>query len=293
VGRVAPQHKVLLVETLRKKGEVVAMTGDGVNDAPAIKAADIGIAMGTGTEVAKNAGRMILQDDNFATIIHAVEQGRKLYDNLTKYVRFILITLVAFVLTFLAASLFNIAAGEPFTPLQILWINFLIDTPLGIALGFDAETPGIMLRKPRPRDATILTRGVIITAIGVGLYMAVWLIVLINHGLTQPGAAAEGASMALTAFAFFRIVCTFESRSETGSSLHVGSFDNRNLNIIVLVEVALAYLVTSMDALQKLLGTTDLSIGEWGLAFGAGLSLLVAWEIGKALVRMTEASRAA
>ena len=116
VGRVAPEHKVLLVETLKQKGEVVAMTGDGVNDAPAIKAAHIGIAMGSGTEVAKNAGRMILSDDNFATIVYAVEQGRKLYDNLTKYVRFVLISLVAFVLTFLGATLLNIAAGQPFTP---------------------------------------------------------------------------------------------------------------------------------------------------------------------------------
>jgi Ca2+-transporting ATPase len=287
VGRVAPAHKVLLVETLKKKGEVVAMTGDGVNDAPAIKAADIGIAMGTGTEVAKNAGRMILQDDNFATIIHAVEQGRKLYDNLTKYVRFILITLVAFVLTFLAASVLNIAAGQPFTPLQILWINFLIDTPLGIALGFDAESPGIMLKKPRPRDATILTRGVIVTAAGVGIFMAAWLIGLINHGLGQPGGAAEGAALALTAFAYLRIVCTYESRSETGSALHVGSFDNRTLNIIVLVEVALAYLVTSVDGFQKLLGTTDLSGVEWAVAFGSALSLLVVWEIGKAVARRT------
>ena len=110
VGRVAPEHKVLLAETLKKKGHVVAMTGDGVNDAPAIKAADIGVAMGSGTEVAKNAGRMILSDDNFATIVYAVEQGRKLYDNLSKYIRFVLLELVAFVLTFLGASLFNLAA---------------------------------------------------------------------------------------------------------------------------------------------------------------------------------------
>ena len=144
---------MLLVETLKKKGDVVAMTGDGVNDAPAIKAADIGIAMGSGTEVAKNAGRMILSDDNFATIVHAVEQGRKLYDNLTKYIRFVLIALVAFVLTFLGASILNIAAGQPFTPPQVLWINFLVNAPLGIALGMDKETPGLMSLRPRPRDA--------------------------------------------------------------------------------------------------------------------------------------------
>jgi Ca2+-transporting ATPase len=116
VGRVAPEHKVLLAETLKRKGEVVAMTGDGVNDAPSIKAAHIGIAMGSGTEVAKNASRMILTDDNFSTIVHAVGEGRKLYDNLTKYVRFVLISLVAFVLTFLGATILNIAGGEPFTP---------------------------------------------------------------------------------------------------------------------------------------------------------------------------------
>src|SRR5206468_3684296 len=157
VGRVAPEHKVLLVQTLRQKGDVVAMAGDGVNDAPAVKAADIGIAMGTGTQVAKNAGRMILEDDNFATIVFAVEQGRKIYDNLTKYIRFVLVLLVAFVLTFLGATLFNIAAGEPFTPAQVLWIHFVVNAPFGFALGFDRETPGLMTLHPRRRGASVLT----------------------------------------------------------------------------------------------------------------------------------------
>ncbi len=148
MGRVAPEHKVLLADTLKKKGDVVAMTGDGVNDAPAIKAADIGIAMGSGTDVAKNAGRMILSDDNFATIVYAVEQGRKIYDNLTKYIRFVLLLLVAFVLSFLGATIFNIANGEPFNPAQVLWIHFVVNAPFGFALGFDQETPGLMARTP-------------------------------------------------------------------------------------------------------------------------------------------------
>ena len=156
VGRVAPEHKVLLADTLKKKGQIVAMTGDGVNDAPAIKAADIGIAMGSGTDVAKNAGRMILSDDNFATIIYAVEQGRKIYDNLSKYIRFVLVLLVTFVLTFLGATLFNIAAGEPFTAAQVLWIHFFVNAPFGFALGFDQETPGLMLRLPRRRGEPVL-----------------------------------------------------------------------------------------------------------------------------------------
>src|SRR5207302_8816167 len=173
VGRVAPEHKVLLVETLKKRGDVVAMTGDGVNDAPSIKAAHIGIAKGSGTEVAKNAGRMILTDDNFATIVRAVEQGRKLYDNLMKYVRFVLISLVAFVLTFLGATLLNIAAGEPFTPPQVLWIHFFISAPFGVALGLDQETPGLMRRRPRPSSESIMTGSLKLTVGLVGLYMAI------------------------------------------------------------------------------------------------------------------------
>ena len=142
-----------LVEMLKRKGNVVAMTGDGVNDAPALKRSDIGVAMGiTGTEVTKEAADMILTDDNFATIVSAVEGGRGIYDNLMKYVRIQLIELGAFILLFVLAGVFDVADGAPLTPLQILWINFAIDVLLAIGLGFDAAVPGLMRR--RPRDAS-------------------------------------------------------------------------------------------------------------------------------------------
>ena len=159
VARVAPEDKVRLVETLKRQGNVVAMTGDGVNDAPALKRADIGVAMGiTGTEVTKEAGDMILTDDNFATIVSAVEGGRGIYDNLMKYVRVQLVQLGGFILLFVGAGIFDVAAGAPLTPLQILWINFAVDVLLAIGLGFDAPAPGLMQRQPRDAAAPIVDR---------------------------------------------------------------------------------------------------------------------------------------
>ena len=153
VARVAPEDKVRLVSLLKEQGNIVAMTGDGVNDAPALTRADIGVAMGiTGTEVTKDAAEMILTDDNFATIVEAVEGGRGLYDNLMKYIRVQMIMLAGFILTFLGASIFNIANGAPLAPLQILWVNFAVDVVLAFGLGFDAPTPGLMKRKPRSPD---------------------------------------------------------------------------------------------------------------------------------------------
>ena len=153
IARVAPEDKVRLVETLKRKGHIVAMTGDGVNDAPALKTADIGIAMGiTGTEVSKEAATMILTDDNFATIVRAVELGRGLYDNLTKYIRFQMGVLVGFIVTFLGASIFNVVGGVPFVPLQTLYVNFTTQVLQAIGLGYGRPGEGLMKRKPRPSD---------------------------------------------------------------------------------------------------------------------------------------------
>ncbi len=285
LGRVAPEHKVLLVDTLKAKGEVVAMTGDGVNDAPAIKAADIGIAMGSGTEVAKNAARMILSDDNFATIVYAVEQGRKIFDNLTKYIRFVLVLLVVFVLTFLGASLFNIADGAPFNPAQVLWIHFFVNAAFGFALGFDLETPGLMERVPKPRGESVLTPRMMIIVGGAGLVITVGLLTMIELGTEHFHSEAVGNSIAFTTFAFCLVVAALECRSETGTILTTATFDSKQMNRALIAEVVLAVLVTQMDALRRLLDTTDLNVREFGWALVPAVGLFLIWEVGKLLAR--------
>ncbi|MGW6095970.1 cation-translocating P-type ATPase [Streptomyces sp. NPDC055157] len=285
VGRVAPEHKVLLANTLKKKGDVVAMTGDGVNDAPAIKAADIGIAMGSGTDVAKNAGRMILSDDNFATIVYAVEQGRRIYDNLTKYIRFVLLLLVTFVLTFLGATVFNIAAGEPFTPPQVLWIHFVVNASFGFALGFDRESPGLMHRRPRPRGESVLTRPVLVTVGLGGLAITIVLLGLIKLGQAHFDSVGTGQSIAFTAFALCLIVAAFECRSETDSVLTTFTFDSKQMNWVALAQFVLAVLVTQMDGFRRILGTTQINARQFGWALLAAVVLLLLWELGKLLAR--------
>jgi Ca2+-transporting ATPase len=286
VGRVAPEHKVLMVETLRKQGDVVAMTGDGVNDAPAIKAADIGIAMGTGTEVAKNAGKMILTDDNFATIIRAVSEGRKLYDNMLKYIRFMLVALVTYIVTFLVATLLNIAGGQPFTAVQILWINFLITAPVGIALGLDRATPGLMKRKPRPRTASIMSRAVVTTVGLAGLFMSAAIDLVIVFGRDHYGSVAIGSTMGLVAFSLMLVIAAFESRDQKGSILRTETFNNAVVNVTILIEVVLAILIARGGLLTSLLSTQALTGRQWligGLL--PALVLFILWEVGKLIAR--------
>jgi P-type Ca2+ transporter type 2C len=291
VGRVAPEHKVLLAETLKKKSHVVAMTGDGVNDAPAIKAADIGIAMGSGTEVAKNAGRMILSNDDFATIVFAVGQGRKIYDNLTKYIRFVLTLLVVFVLTFLGATVFNIAGGEPFNPAQVLWIHFIVNAPFGFALGFDRESPGLMARRPRPRGESVLTTRVVVTVGLAGLATTIGLLLMIKLGQDHFHSLAIGNSIAFTTFALCLIVAALECRSETGTVLTTASFDSKQMNWAMLGEFILAVAVTQLDMFRRLLDTTQLNLREFGWALLPAIALLALWELGKLIARRSAAAR--
>ncbi|GAA3388334.1 cation-translocating P-type ATPase [Cryptosporangium minutisporangium] len=293
LGRVAPEHKVMLAETLQANGDVVAMTGDGVNDAPAIKAADIGIAVGSGTEVAKESSRMILSNDNFATIVFAVEQGRKIFDNLLKYIRFVLVLLVVFVLTFLGASLFNIAEGAPFTPIQVLWIHFFVNAAFGFALGFDAQSPGLMARPPRRRGQSIADRAVVVTVVLTGLVISAGLLALIVLGQEQFDSLDTGRSIAFTSFAFCLIVAAFECRSQTATAFSRASLESRVFNRAVLAEFVLAILATQTDVLRTVLGTTQLTFAETLWALVPAIVVLVLWELGKLAARRHRATRGA
>jgi Ca2+-transporting ATPase len=241
--------------------------------------------------VAKNAGRMILSDDNFATIVFAVEQGRKIYDNLTKYIRFVLVLLVVFVLTFLGASLFNIAAGEPFTSAQVLWIHFFVNAAFGFALGFDRESPGLMSLRPRPRGESVLTTQVIVTVLLAGLAITIGLLTLIQFGTVKYDSVDVGRSVAFTSFALCLIVAAVECRSETGTALTTATFDSKQMNWAILGEFVLAVCVTQMDVFRNLLGTTQLTLGQFGWALLPPIALLILWEVGKYLARRFAGTR--
>jgi P-type Ca2+ transporter type 2C len=228
---------------------------------------------------------MILSDDNFATIVFAVEQGRKIYDNLTKYIRFVLLLLVAFVLTFLGASIFNIAAGEPFNSAQVLWIHFFVNAAFGFALGFDRETPGLMSLRPKPRGQSILTPGVMITVSLVGLAMTVALLGLIRIGTSVYHDPRVGQSIAFTAFALMLIGAAFECRSERDSIFTMSTFDSKQMNLVAAGEFVLAILVTQMDVFHRLLGTVDITAQQFGWALLPAVVLVLLWEAGKWVAR--------
>ena len=195
IARVTPEHKVRLVDILKRKGRIVAMTGDGVNDAPALKKADIGVAMGiTGTEVSKEAAVMILTDDNFATIVKAVEKGRALYDNLVKYIRYQMGVLFGLIWTFLGAGLFNVLLGIPFVPQQTLYVNFTTQVLQSIGLGLGEPTEGLMERPPRKADEQIMP-------LPLGIRLAIYGVI---HGRRDAGrdpvcSASTPATMRLPA----------------------------------------------------------------------------------------------
>jgi Ca2+-transporting ATPase len=293
VARVAPEDKVRLVETLKRKGHVVAMTGDGVNDAPALKRADIGVAMGiTGTEVTKEAGDMILTDDNFATIVAAVEGGRGIYDNLMKYVRVQLVMLGGFILTFLGAAIFDVAGGTPLTPLQILWINFAIDVVLAIGLGFDAPVPGLMRRTPRDASAPIVDRSLGIQLGVASLVMAVLALIVVAWGEARYDLVVA-TTMGLTTLSLMHIVAAMEAREPLETVFTRYTLENHRFVQLIGLALVLAFLVTTLSPLQRIFDTVPLTSSQWGICLLGPLAFLAFAELGKLALRRTRAGRPA
>jgi Ca2+-transporting ATPase len=283
VARVAPQDKIRLVDLLQRQSNIVAMTGDGVNDAPALKKADIGVAMGiTGTEVSKGAAVMILTDDNFATIVKAVEFGRAIYDNLSNFIRFQMTALVAFIAAYLGAAFFVIAGGVPFTPLIVLWINFLIQVPIAIALGFDKPAPGLMERKPRPLIQPVLSRSQWVRIAFIGILMAAGTLIL--EAVSAPGGAAMVATMGFVVFSLYQVITGLSARNETHSAFNRDIFSDRSQ--LMLYGLALLFIIVPVElGFPRFLGLTRLSGNQWLICIVFAFALLLVDEVIKFFMR--------
>lgn len=288
-ARVSPEHKLRLVSALQKRGHVVAMTGDGVNDAPALRRADMGIAMGiTGTEVTKEAATMVLADDNFATIVEAVRRGRTIYDNIVKFVRFQLSTTLGFATIFLAASILGIASGKPFTAIAILWVNIIMDGPPAMALGLDPVDERVMGRKPRPPSEPILTRPRWAAIIQAAVVMAAGTLAVLA---LAPGAEPEAAvatvagTMAFNTFVLFQFFNILNVRSDQQTVFRAATFRNGKLWMALAVVLVLQVCVTHLGPMQDLFDTTSISAAQWLVCIGVASTVLVSEELRKAVRR--------
>jgi P-type Ca2+ transporter type 2C len=284
-ARVAPEHKMRIVDSLRARGHVVAMTGDGVNDAPALKTADIGVAMGiTGTEVTKEAATLVLTDDNFATIVRAVEEGRTIYDNIVKFVRFQLSTNIGAIFTVLGAPFLGFAT--PFTAIQILWVNIIMDGPPAMTLGVEPARPGIMRQRPRAADASILSWQRMWRILLYGLTMAVGTLGVYAWGLTTPGEEPKAVTLAFTTFVLFQFFNIFNARAEHGSAFNRQFFSNGKLWLALMVVLGLQVVAVHWAPAQAVFDTVDLTAFEWGVAAGVASTTLWLEEARKLALRI-------
>lgn len=275
-ARVAPQHKLSIVRALQKNGDVVAMTGDGVNDAPAIKEADIGISMGiTGTDVTKEASAMVLADDNYQTIIAAVREGRAIYDNIRKFIRYLLACNVGEVLTMFVATVAGLPL--PLIPIQILWMNLVTDGLPAIALGVDPGDADIMERPPRDPNESIFARNLHLKIIMTGAVISLCTLAVFVYALWQnPNDLVKARTLAFTTLVMSQLIFVFQCRSEYHSIFAVGLFTNMYLVGAVLVSGLMHVLVLYQPWLQSIFATTALTLDDWLLVLAfAAASLII------------------
>lgn len=300
-ARVAPEHKLRLVRAVQASGAITAMTGDGVNDAPALRQADIGVAMGrTGTAVAKEAADIVLGDDNFATIRAAIEEGRRVYDNLVKALAFALPTNVGEALVVLVAVLaFPVVGGQPILPIepvQILWINLVATVSLALPLAFEAREPGLMHRSPRARGERLLSGLVVGRTVYVGALMAgiaVALFLLDTPPDTAAGSPelAQAQTLAVTSVAFFQIFYLLTCRTLTAPVRTIGWMSNRYVFAGIAVLVVLQIGFVHLPVMQALFRTHALPLGDWLLAAGSGALVVPVVVLEKAWRRRADRRR--
>lgn len=263
-ARVYPEQKMRIVETLQNKGNIVSMTGDGVNDAPALKKASIGVAMGSGTDVAKESADMVIQDDNFVTIIKAIREGRKIYDNIKRFVKFQVSTNIGAILTILGASFTSLPI--PFNPVQLLWINIIMDGPPAQTLGMEGEEKDIMSRKPETGD--ILNRNVIIKIIVAGAVMAVGTLALFAYNLSIGATETKAMTVAFTLFVMYQLFNAYNAKANSNKR-------STYLYIGILVSFILQLLVIYIPALQGIFRTTSIGLIDWILIILVACTILI------------------
>jgi len=280
-ARTAPEQKVRIIKALKADGHIVAMTGDGINDAPALKTADIGIAMGiTGTDVAQEAATMILTDDNFATIVKAVKEGRGIYDNMVKFVRFQLSTNIGAILAVAFAPLLGLPL--PFTAIQLLWINIIMDGPPAMSLGVDPARTGSMDESPRDPEARILSLQRFGNLFSYGVTMAIGTLGVLYYGL-QTGETHHATTLAFTTFVLFQVFNVFNARAEKNSTFNQHFFANRMFWLAIASVILLQILVIHWPTAQAIFHTTALTQLDWMIATGVAASVLILEESRKLL----------
>ncbi|MDD5755589.1 MAG: HAD-IC family P-type ATPase, partial [Methylococcales bacterium] len=278
-ARTAPEQKMRLVKALKKAGHVVAMTGDGVNDAPALKSADIGIAMGkSGTDVAQEAATMILTDDNFTAIVNAVREGRSIYDNMVKFIRFQLSTNIGAILCVAIAPLLHLPL--PFTAIQLLWINIIMDGPPAMSLGVDPVRVDTMTEPPRQTNAQLLSWRRLAQLFFYGVIMASGTLGILFYDL-QIHDVEHAKTLAFTTFVLFQVFNIFNARSENGTAFNRQFFKNRWLWLSLISVVALQLGMAKWEFAQMIFRTADLNLNDGLLALGVASSVFFLEELRK------------